>query len=459
MSCASCAVCCQPPLYQDIFFSLLSSNHDALTIMQAAQQSTISVPVLNLPLRPSTLSHLIRCGFSSTGDVERALTMSSAADGSEQTDAGNEQKGRASYEHLAQELSCSPSKAAEYVQELDEALNSVGLSKASASSVSNLPTAASLLTNTTRQIVSFCLPLDKLLGGGVSLAEVTEIAGLPGSGKTQLAMQLAVDARIPSKQGGVEGCTAVIDGEGSWTGERLWSMAEALVEHVEGSARRRMEAKRFRDAASSNGCTTSAATVNGGEELIPEWFTPQSIMEGIHIFRVHDETSQTATLYSLPKFLSEQEARGHPIRLLIIDSIAFHYRAASAKNKNMNNTYNLSRMAGFLSELASEFELAVVAINHMTTRVDRNGSKLIPALGESWAHSVTSRLIVDYFRGNLSGDMSELRTAKLVKSPHKPCGTAMFMITEKGIRGPPNRLAEMVKEQQQQTQKRARLDD
>jgi RAD51-like protein 2 len=122
-------------------------------------------------------------------------------------------------------------------------------------------------------------------------------------------------------------------------------------------------------------------------------------------------------------------------------------------------------MATFLSELASEFEIAVVAMNHMTTRVDRKdpngpGTKLVPALGESWAHSVTSRLIVDFYRCSnpgipLTSDLKELRTCRLVKSPHKPPGTALVVITDKGIRTAPSKLADI----SQQQHKKAKLDD
>ena len=385
--------------------------------------------------------------------------------------------------HFAKELDCDPAKAADYAFELDDAMNSVGLPKlTTANDAQQSPpsyigrTAASILkskryvpgldTIHTRQIVSFCMPLDRLLGGGIPLSELTEIVGLPGSGKTQLTMQLAVDARLPAKQGGVEGCTVVIDSEGNWCGagtDRLWNMASSLVDHVKDSAQRRARARRARE-----GPPASAEE----ESLVPDWFTAESIMEGVHIFRVHDEPSQTATLYSLPQFLLEQEQKGRPVKLVVVDSLAFHYRAsasaARSKNKynkkaSMNNTYTLTKMATFLSELASEFELAVVAINHMTTRFDRKDksgttSSLVPALGESWAHSVTSRLIIDFYqRSNpevrLPEDMKELRTCRLVKSPHKPPGTALFTITNKGIRGPPTQLADI-----QQQQKRPRLD-
>lgn len=56
-------------------------------------------------------------------------------------------------------------------------------------------------------------------------------------------------------------------------------------------------------------------------------------------------------------------------------------------------------------------------------------SRLIPALGESWAHSTTSRLILSYSKVHAGA-----RECRLVKSPHKPTGVAMFSVTADGIR-------------------------
>jgi hypothetical protein len=50
------------------------------------------------------------------------------------------------------------------------------------------------------------------------------------------------------------------------------------------------------------------------------------------------------------------------------------------------------------------------------------------------------------------GVMGEVRTCSLIKSPHKPNGTACFMITDKGIRGLPPQFI-----QQAEEAKRARL--
>ena len=414
--------------------------------------------------------------------------------------------------NFASELLCSKSQAADYAHEIDDTLHSLGLPTGTVSEgndankdntfakenhpriendrISSPPssffpaTVASILqsksshsssngnlstTVTAKQIVSFSHALDTLLGGGVALSELTEIVGLPGVGKTQLAMQLCVDARLPGKYGGVEGCAVVIDSEGSWSGamgggggERCWAMAVALVEHVKASALRKLEARREREA-----CDVSEEEY---ASLVPSWFTPESILEGIHIFRVHDEASQTCTLYSLPQFLMEQEKMGTPVKLVVIDSLAFHYRVAASSSssnsqkKSFSATHNLTRMAAFLTELASEFDLAVVALNHLTTKIERNDddtggdgggvTKLVPALGESWAHSVTSRLMIDLYRhtcANSSVDTEEVRTCTLVKSPHKPPGTALFVITDKGIRGVPPEILQTL------TLKRARL--
>ncbi|KAL7535008.1 hypothetical protein ACHAXR_006205 [Thalassiosira sp. AJA248-18] len=471
------------------------------------QQKTLSISLQSLPLRPSTLTALLRSGFSTSGDVMNScLTEMASAENSNRDRAGNTSNGDTadtnvgngnnSFGHFAKELGCSASQAADYAHEIDDALGSVGLPKVTAPIAGDnatIPhgadndndimtprpsifpaTAASILrskannhfpmnnngrsrTAVGRQIVSFAQPLDVLLGGGFALSELTEIVGLPGVGKTQLAMQLCVDSRLPVTSGGVEGCAVVIDAEGSWSsaagGDRLWSMAVAFVEHLKLSASKKL-ARRAREGA---GATVNESAI---DSLVPSWLTPESVLEGIHIFRVHDEASQTCTLYNLPNFLLEQEEKGRPVKLLVIDSMAFHYRVASSssyssngssnnKNNSLSNTHNLTRMAGFLTELASEFDLAVVAMNHLTTRIEKDdinnagGTKLVPALGESWAHSITSRLMIDFHttadasHSTGTHSMDEVRRCTLVKSPHKPPGNALFMITDKGIRGVP----------------------
>ncbi|MEZ5334643.1 MAG: ATPase domain-containing protein [Methanolobus sp.] len=49
------------------------------------------------------------------------------------------------------------------------------------------------MSKITEQLSSGCKPIDDLLGGGFEVGVVTQIYGEPGSGKTNLSLQLAVE--------------------------------------------------------------------------------------------------------------------------------------------------------------------------------------------------------------------------------------------------------------------------
>jgi len=68
---------------------------------------------------------------------------------------------------------------------------------------------------------------------------VTEFCGVPGVGKTQLGIQLAVDVQIPVVFGGVGGKAVYIDTEGSFGIDRVQDIASAAVGHVASMARKR----------------------------------------------------------------------------------------------------------------------------------------------------------------------------------------------------------------------------
>jgi len=111
----------------------------------------------------------------------------------------------------------------------------------------------------------------------------------------------------------------------------------------------------------------------------------------------------------------------------------------------MARTRSLATVASILSDVASSFEVAVVVINQMTTKFGapnpgataaasscgETQSRLVPALGESWAHATTTRLVLSM---PSSSHSQTYRTCTLVKSPHKPCGSATYKVLEAGIR-------------------------
>jgi len=218
-------------------------------------------------------------------------------------------------------------------------------------------------------------------------------------------------------------------------------MSTALVEHVHKQSKRSTPAK-----------------------VVPTSFNPTSILETINVYRVHDEAAQTATIYSLPEYIRRMMETKNPVKILIVDSIAFHYRCSSSNYKT--RTKSLATMAAFLGELASNFNIAVIVINQMTTKMgsldtgidgdtilgygkgeSNTITNLVPALGESWAHATTTRLLLMHDKAcdetmdnENSGTIgyNSKRICKLVKSPHKPAAIAYFIITENGLRDCPS---------------------
>ncbi|CAM9170805.1 unnamed protein product, partial [Discosporangium mesarthrocarpum] len=72
-----------------------------------------------------------------------------------------------------------------------------------------------------------CPHLDDAFGGGVPVQGITEIAGEAGAGKTQLSLQLLLQAQLPRDRGGLGGKSYALScGEGNFPSRRLRQMAE-----------------------------------------------------------------------------------------------------------------------------------------------------------------------------------------------------------------------------------------
>uniref|UniRef100_A0A2K6DBK3 DNA repair protein RAD51 homolog 3 n=5 Tax=Macaca TaxID=9539 RepID=A0A2K6DBK3_MACNE len=248
-------------------------------------------------------------------------------------------------------------------------------------------------------IITFCSALDDILGGGVPLMKTTEICGAPGVGKTQLCMQLAVDVQIPECFGGVAGEAVFIDTEGSFMVDRVVDLATACIQHLQ-----------------------LIAEKHKGEEhrKALEDFTLDNILSHIYYFRCRDYTELLAQVYLLPDFLSEHSK----VRLVIVDGIAFPFR--HDLDDLSLRTRLLNGLAQQMISLANNHRLAVILTNQMTTKIDKNQALLVPALGESWGHAATIRLIFHWDR--------KQRLATLYKSPSQKESTVLFQIKPQGFR-------------------------
>lgn len=123
------------------------------------------------------------------------------------------------------------------------------------------------------------------------------------------------------------------------------------------------------------------------------------------------------------------------MKLVVVDSITFHFRQDFRDMAQRSRL--LTRMAQDVMALAERHALAAVFMNQVTTKVLDGGStsKLVPALGESWGHAASTRVIL-YWQG-------PDRHAHVYKSQSQPPATARYVITADGVRAaaPPAAMA------------------
>ena len=268
-------------------------------------------------------------------------------------------------------------------------------------------------------IVTFHATLDRqILPGGIALGHLWEIAGPPGVGKTQFVHQLSVNASIPKAFGGVQGRTLYIDTEGSVVTERMEQMSKALLRHLH-SMQRKQQHKRN----------------------LPTHFDLAHILKGILVYRIYDLPTQMALLHSIADIVKQENEQNPslPIRLIVIDSMAFHFRSDTAAAAGSYHHYgSLPALARQLAHVAQQYHLAVVCVNHMTTKQPSTSGSSVhpttttttPSLGESWAHAVTYRI-------QLFQDNHNNHKLQLTKAPDRPTTqTASFRIRTEGFREP-----------------------
>eukprot|EP00803_Ostreobium_quekettii_P000806 evm.model.scf_655.5 EVM.evm.TU.scf_655.5 scf_655:56748-63748(+) len=327
--------------------------------------------VTSLPLPPSIRERLLRWGFRTVGDLEGVGPVDLASE------AGLTQ------EEAVEVLKLSTSRGR---WELTGAKSAWELY---------------MKERQSRRIVTFGNDLDGILGGGVATGEVTEFCGVPGVGKTQIGIQLSVAVQLPWDVKGLGGAAVYIDTEGSFTVERAAEMAEAAVKHV-----------------------WQIAAKTGEHQLQSKVaaFTVDSIMSNIHYFRVFDHVQQLAVTRTLPQYIAEHRE----VRLVVVDSVTFHFRQDF--QDMAQRTRVLAQMAQDFMSLAEANDVAVVFMNQVTTKVlTGKDSKLVPALGDTWSHCASSRVIL-YWQGRQ-------RYAHLYKSPYLPAQTAPYWVDKEGIRG------------------------
>ena len=165
--------------------------------------------------------------------------------------------------------------------------------------------------------------LDSLLGGkGVECKAITEVFGAFGSGKTQLALSLAVGVQLPEENGGANGKAVYIDTEGTFRPERIRQFAEGI----------------------------------GAD--------PEKVLKNIFVARAFNSDHQILLIEKVAEMIKN----GEPIRLLIIDSLTAHFRAEYAgRGQLADRQHRLNRYLHDLMKLAEQRNLAVLVTNMVET--------------------------------------------------------------------------------------------
>ncbi|MFH1053379.1 MAG: DNA repair and recombination protein RadA [Candidatus Woesearchaeota archaeon] len=226
--------------------------------------------------------------------------------------------------------------------------------------------------------------VDKLLGGGVETSSITEFFGEYGSGKSQIAHQLAVMAQLPVAEGGAGGISVFIDTENTFRPERIQQIATSLG------------------------------------------LDPIEVLRNIKVARAFNSDHQMLLAEKVEDLIKKQ---GLNVKAVIVDSLTSHFRAEFVGRGTLaDRQQKLNKHMHVLSKVANTFNLVVYVTNQVMSRPDVFFGDPTAAIGgHIVAHNSTTRV---YLRRGKKGS----RVAKLVDSPSLPDGEAAFLLTDKGIK-------------------------
>lgn len=215
--------------------------------------------------------------------------------------------------------------------------------------------------------------LDVMLGGGFEKGTITQIFGAPSSGKSNVALSLAVNVAKSDKK------VIYIDTEGGISIDRIKQIS--------------------------------------GEDF-------SKVANNIIVFEPTNFLEQNDTIKSIDVWLRKNH---DDVDLIIVDSAVALYRVDDMKSSRLNK--ELGKQMGILSKIARQYDVAVILTNQIYSSYDDEGNNDIKAVGgtilQYW-----SKAIIQLERGD---DINQ-RIATLKRHRSIPEGKeAIFSITSRGI--------------------------
>ncbi|KAK4536905.1 hypothetical protein CDCA_CDCA10G2930 [Cyanidium caldarium] len=188
-----------------------------------------------------------------------------------------------------------------------------------------------------RQVSLGTPELNTLLGGaGIPCGSLTELWGHAGAGKTRIGIQACIEAVRDGQSAAV-----YIDTEGGFSWER-WQ----------------------------------------------QWGGGHTPPDALHVYRVWSLAELLAARYVVEEVV--MAARTGTVRLVVLDSVAFPFRAHAAVSPRTLLTF-----AAQWQRLAYTHNVAVLMVNHSTIGGEHPGRlRYTPALGPLWQHVCAHRIYV-----------------------------------------------------------------
>lgn len=224
--------------------------------------------------------------------------------------------------------------------------------------------------------------LDELLGGGIETQAISEAHGAFGSGKSQLAHQLAVTVQLPKEKGGLGNKAIFIDSENTFRPERIIDMAKAVG------------------------------------------IDPKKALDNVLVGRAYNSDHQMLLVEKSEDFIKKNS-----VKIMIVDSLTSTFRADyTGRGSLADRQQKLNRHLHKLQRLADVYNLAIYVTNQVMSRPDvLFGDPTMPIGGHILGHQATFRLYLRKSKG-------EKRIAKLIDSPCLPEGETIFKVITDGIR-------------------------
>lgn len=261
-------------------------------------------------------------------------------------------------------------------------------------SVNRLLSAGTNVQASRRYLPTSLVPLDTSLRGGLLKGTITEVVGPSGCGKTQFCTMMAVQAALPVSRGGMDKPVLYIDTEGAFSAERLLQVAR---------------------------CRCGAIAPDDDVFLLETVDRVNVVVEG----------SCAGLLARLQRLEEAIIAAG--FGLVIVDSIASLIRKEFGSHSSDKRADLLATEAALLKYIAEAFSIPVIVTNQVTTKLDddfgaNDGNSFVTtALGNTWSHSVNTRLLLEYT------SCTEGRMITIVKSPLARTAASPYSIDDAGL--------------------------